>query len=91
MFTDDQSVIVASKYGWVTVFTHAVVADASKTGFRIGRTRFDTLGQQRGKAKTHRVFAANAEYMTGKTAQEMADECVATISEETRNAAVRTL
>ncbi len=88
MFTQGQFVIVASKYGWTTVFNVCRVNAITKRGPVIGKTQFDSFGNAPG----HKAFADNnAEWTTDQTVTQALNECAVEISIDTRIAAIRDL
>lgn len=91
MFTQGQMVVVESKLGWTKVFNLCQVKEVTHTGFIVGNTQFDMFGTQRGSDKDHKVFLPDAEYTTSQTAMQALTECAATISEDTRLAAIKFL
>lgn len=91
MFTQGQMVVVESKIGWIKVFNLLPVKEVTWSGIIVGNTQFDIFGTQRGDDKTHKIFLPDAEYTTTQTAMQALAECVATIIEDTRRAAIKFL
>lgn len=84
-------VVVESRIGWIKVFNLLPVKEITWSGFIVGNTRFDIFGTQQGSDRFHKVFPPDAEYTTTQTAMQALAECAATISEDTRMAAIKFL